>query len=66
LGKKNHALDSYGNKIGILSSRDAEDCKLTSQNPYIEKEDLHLTEINDNGKSFKYIANLIEKNWEKL
>lgn len=66
LGKKNHALDSCGNKIGILSSRDVKDCKLISCNPYIEQEGSRLSDLNDAGKSFKYIANLIEKNWEKL
>lgn len=66
LGKKNAALDSGGQKIGVLSSRDVKDCELISYNPYIEQKDLRLSELNDNGKSFKYIANLIEKNWEKL
>lgn len=66
LGKKNEALDSNGNKIGVLSSRDVKDCELISNNPYIKEEDSKLAELNDDGKSFKYIANLIEKNWEKL
>lgn len=61
LGKKNAALDSNGNKIEVLSSRDVKDCELISYNPYIEEEELRLSELNDNGKSFKYIANLIKK-----
>lgn len=68
LGKKNAALDFIGDKIDILSERDVKDCKFNIKfgDPYIEKTGNTLSELNDNGKSFKYIANVIEKNWEKL
>lgn len=69
LGKKNAALNSNGDKVELLSERDLKDCKFKNtifDDPYIDKTGNTLSELNDNGRSFKYIANVIEKNWEKL
>lgn len=49
----NLALKKTGikSRIGSFTSRDGGFC---------------LTELNDDGKTFKYIADVIEKNWDKL
>lgn len=64
-GCQNYYFDDL---LGSLSSRIQEKAGMKTDNGEFEAShgDICLTELNDQGKTFAEIADVIEKNWERI
>lgn len=57
----------YGRKVyGVLPLSAFRLTGMKSFNGYLRTEGITLTDLNDEGKSFKQIAKVIEKHWKEL